>query len=263
MILSFGAFAPLASIAMNVAQASSPRSPGSSSRSSMARSSAPGGECSSPGSAASPRARPCFWIARTFGTPVRRADLQPVQDRRRGQPQARAPRVRRDRHGAPVPRRAVRLPLVLRGSDPRAVLAVHVATALGSAPHAFLYAFMGSSLDIPLWMGVLMTPALGLVYAGVQVRVKALRRGRESIGCPRDGRRARPPSARLAPAESLSHLARHRRRRRGAAAVAERCRSPPGPRAVESPGPRPVLLAADRPDPALAHPGSARAGAIP
>ena len=41
-----------------------------------------------------------------------------------------------------------------------------VATAIGSAPHAFLYAYMGSSLEIPLWMGILMTPALGLAYAG-------------------------------------------------------------------------------------------------
>ena len=49
------------------------------------------------------------------------------------------------------------------------------ATALGSTPHAFLYAFMGSSLEIPLWVGVLMTPALGLVYATVKYGIRALR----------------------------------------------------------------------------------------
>lgn len=53
-----------------------------------------------------------------------------------------------------------------------------IATALGSVPHAFLYAFMGSSLEIPLWLGVLMTPALGLVYAGVKFAIGALRKGR-------------------------------------------------------------------------------------
>ena len=55
-----------------------------------------------------------------------------------------------------------------------------IATALGSVPHAFLYAFMGSSLEIPLWMGVLMTPALGLVYAGVKFAIRALRTGHET-----------------------------------------------------------------------------------
>jgi uncharacterized membrane protein YdjX (TVP38/TMEM64 family) len=49
------------------------------------------------------------------------------------------------------------------------------ATAIGSAPHAYIYAFMGSSLHLPLWVGVLMTPALGLVYATVRWVVVRLR----------------------------------------------------------------------------------------
>jgi uncharacterized membrane protein YdjX (TVP38/TMEM64 family) len=53
-----------------------------------------------------------------------------------------------------------------------------VATALGSAPHAYVYAFMGSSLEIPLWVGVLMTPALGVVYAAAKYGVRALRAAR-------------------------------------------------------------------------------------
>lgn len=59
-----------------------------------------------------------------------------------------------------------------------------LATALGSIPHAFLYALMGSSLEIPLWLGVLMTPALGLAYAGVKWAITAIRARR----APADGR---------------------------------------------------------------------------
>ncbi len=55
-----------------------------------------------------------------------------------------------------------------------------LATAIGSAPHAYLYAFMGNSLEIPLWMGILMTPALGLVYAGCKYLIRKLRGGRRS-----------------------------------------------------------------------------------
>lgn len=52
-----------------------------------------------------------------------------------------------------------------------------LATAIGSAPHAYLYAFMGSSLHLPLWIGILMTPALGLVYAAVRWVAVRLRGG--------------------------------------------------------------------------------------
>lgn len=50
-----------------------------------------------------------------------------------------------------------------------------VATAIGSAPHAYIYAFMGDKLHLPIWIGILMTPALGLVIAGVRYVVKRFR----------------------------------------------------------------------------------------
>lgn len=75
-----------------------------------------------------------------------------------------------------------------------------LATAIGSAPHAYVYAFMGSSLHIPLWLGVLMTPALGLVYAAVTYLAKLVRRRGDSVES--------VPGETPAPAFALPTLAR-------------------------------------------------------
>lgn len=72
------------------------------------------------------------------------------------------------------------------------------ATAIGSAPHAYLYAFMGNSLEIPLWMGVLMTPAIGLVYAGAKYLIGAARRMRTRAG-------EIPADVVLAPRPTIAH----------------------------------------------------------
>ncbi len=48
-------------------------------------------------------------------------------------------------------------------------------TAIGSAPHAFLYAYMGDSLEIPLWVGVLVMPLIGIALAGVTSLIRRWR----------------------------------------------------------------------------------------
>lgn len=51
-----------------------------------------------------------------------------------------------------------------------------VGTAIGSAPHAYLYALMGDHLRVPMWIGVVAMPLLGLAVAGVHGLVRRLRR---------------------------------------------------------------------------------------
>jgi len=50
-------------------------------------------------------------------------------------------------------------------------------TAIGSAPHALAYSLMGSHLSVPLWMGLALTPVIGLAVAGAHWAVSRLRRG--------------------------------------------------------------------------------------
>ncbi len=180
MILGFGIFAPLASIAMNVAQAILAPIPGFV---------VPfvngavfgtwwGMLITWVGGIAASSA--CFWIARTAGRRFaeRICSQFTIADE---------VNRRLERHafaaiflGRLVPGVPFDFLSYFVGLTRVRFSTFTIATALGSVPHAFLYAFMGSSLDIPLWMGVLMTPALGLVYAGVKFAIKALRRGRES-----------------------------------------------------------------------------------
>jgi uncharacterized membrane protein YdjX (TVP38/TMEM64 family) len=47
-------------------------------------------------------------------------------------------------------------------------------TALGSAPHAMAYAWLGSSLDVPIWIGVALTPVLGLAYVAAVATARSL-----------------------------------------------------------------------------------------
>jgi uncharacterized membrane protein YdjX (TVP38/TMEM64 family) len=54
-------------------------------------------------------------------------------------------------------------------------------TAAGSAPHALAYAWLGSSLDVPIWAGLAVTPLVGLVYIAAVASARAalrLRRAR-------------------------------------------------------------------------------------
>lgn len=53
-----------------------------------------------------------------------------------------------------------------------------VGTAIGSAPHAYLYAVVGEYLDVPMWLGLVATPLLGLLTAGVHLAVRGVRRRR-------------------------------------------------------------------------------------
>lgn len=54
-------------------------------------------------------------------------------------------------------------------------------TAIGSAPHAYAYALMGEHLDIPVWLGVVLTSLVGVVVAGAHWCVRALRRRRRDL----------------------------------------------------------------------------------
>jgi len=54
-------------------------------------------------------------------------------------------------------------------------------TAAGSAPHALAYAWLGSSLRVPIWVGLAVTPLVGLVYLAAVASARAalrLRRAR-------------------------------------------------------------------------------------
>ena len=180
MILGFGAFAPLASIALNVMQAVVAPLPGFvvpfvngavfGTWWGMAITWVGGIAASSS----------CFWIARTFGR--RFAERICSEFTIAGEVNRKL-----ERHafaaiflGRLVPGVPFDFLSYFVGLTGVRFATFTLATALGSAPHAFLYAYMGSSLEIPLWVGVLMTPALGLVYAGVKYGVRALRGTRRS-----------------------------------------------------------------------------------
>ncbi len=49
-------------------------------------------------------------------------------------------------------------------------------TAIGSAPHAYVYSVLGAHLAIPLWLGMLIAPAVGLLMVGCHSSVVAIRR---------------------------------------------------------------------------------------
>src|SRR5262245_58900924 len=54
-------------------------------------------------------------------------------------------------------------------------------TAAGSAPHALAYAWLGSSLQVPIWVGLAVTPLVGLIYVAAVASARAalrLRRAR-------------------------------------------------------------------------------------
>ncbi len=180
VIMSFGAFAPIASIALNVAQAVLAPIPGFV---------VPfvngavfgtwlGMLITWVGGVAA--ASTCFWIARTFGK--RFAERICSQFRLAGEINRKL-----ERHAFVAIIMARLVPGVpfdflsyFVGLTRVRFLPFVTATAIGSAPHAYLYAFMGNSLEIPLWMGVLMTPVLGLVYAGVKYLIGMFRRMRGS-----------------------------------------------------------------------------------
>ena len=176
VIMSFGAFAPLASILLNVAQAVLAPIPGFV---------VPfvngavfgtwwGMLITWVGGVAA--ASTCFWIARTFGK--RFAERICSQFKIAGEINRKL-----ERHAFVAIIMARLVPGVpfdflsyFVGLTRVRFVPFAAATAIGSAPHAYLYAFMGNSLEIPLWMGVLMTPALGLVYAGVKYVIGMTRR---------------------------------------------------------------------------------------
>jgi len=176
MITSFGAFAPLASIVLNVAQAVVAPVPG------FVIPFVDGAVFGTwrgmfitwVGGVAG--ASSCFWIARTFGkrfanricSHFRIAD---ELNRKLEQHAFVAIIMARLIPGVPFDFLSYFV-----GLTRVRFLPFLAATAIGSAPHAFLYAFMGSSLQIPLWLGVLMTPVLGLLFAIVRYGVKLVRR---------------------------------------------------------------------------------------
>ncbi len=175
MILSFGAFAPVASIVLNVAQAVVAPVPG------FVIPFVDGAVFGTwwgmlitwIGGVAG--ASSCFWIARTFG--ARFAERICSQFRIAGELNHKL-----ERHAFPAIIMARLIPGVpfdflsyFVGLTRVRFMPFLAATAIGSAPHAFLYAFMGSSLQIPLWLGVLMTPALGLLIAAGRYVVKLVR----------------------------------------------------------------------------------------
>ena len=176
MILSFGAFAPLASILLNIAQAVVAPVPGFV---------VPfvngavfgtwwGMLITWVGGVAA--ASTCFWIARTFGKGFAHRICSQFK-------LANEINRKLERHAFVAIIMARLVPGVpfdflsyFVGLTRVRFVPFVAATAIGSAPHAYIYAFMGSSLHIPLWIGVMMTPALGLLYAGVRYLVKLGRR---------------------------------------------------------------------------------------
>jgi len=184
MILGFGVFAPVASIALNVMQAVVAPVPGFvvpfvngavfGTWWGMAITWAGGIAASAS----------CFWIARTFGRRFaericRQFGIADEINRRLERHAFVAIFLGRFVPGVPFDFLSYFVGLT------RVRFATFItATALGSAPHAFVYAFMGASLEIPLWVGVLMTPALGLVYAAVKYGVRALRAARRRPDAP-------------------------------------------------------------------------------
>lgn len=49
-------------------------------------------------------------------------------------------------------------------------------TAIGSAPHAYLYALLGEHLDVPMWLGLVLMPVVGLLVAGAHALAGRRRR---------------------------------------------------------------------------------------
>lgn len=166
MLLSFGAFAPIASILLNVAQAVVAPVPGFVVPfvNGVVFGTWEGMLITWIGGIAA--ASTCFWISRKFG--ARFAERFCSESGF-----AKGLNDKLERHAFVAIIMARLVPGVpfdflsyFVGLTRVPFRAFAMATAIGSAPHAFLYAYMGSSLEIPLWMGILMTPALGLAYAG-------------------------------------------------------------------------------------------------
>jgi uncharacterized membrane protein YdjX (TVP38/TMEM64 family) len=184
MILSFGAFAPIASILLNIAQAVLAPIPGFV---------VPfvngavfgvwwGMLITWVGGIAA--ASTCFWIARTFGKGFAHKICSQFKI-------ADEINAKLERHAFVALISARLIPGVpfdflsyFVGLTRVKYTPFVVATAIGSAPHAYLYAVMGDKLHIPLWIGVLMTPALGLVFAAVKYVVGMVRRTRTPIDIP-------------------------------------------------------------------------------
>ena len=176
IILSFGAFAPIASILLNIAQAVVAPIPGFVVPfvNGAVFGTWQGMLITWIGGVAA--ASTCFWIARTFGKKFAHKICSQFKV-------AETLNTKLERHAFPAIVMARLVPGVpfdflsyFVGLTRVRYMPFAVATAVGSAPHAYLYAFMGNSLEIPIWMGILMTPALGLVYAGGKWLVTRLRR---------------------------------------------------------------------------------------
>jgi uncharacterized membrane protein YdjX (TVP38/TMEM64 family) len=181
MILSFGPFAPIASIFLNIAQAVVAPVPGFVVPfvNGAVFGTWQGMLITWIGGVAA--ASTCFWIARTFGKNFAHKICSQFK-------MAETLNTKLERHAFPALIMARLVPGVpfdflsyFVGLTRVRFTPFAVATAIGSAPHAYLYAFMGNSLEIPIWMGILMTPALGLVYAAVKWIVTRVRSTTEDI----------------------------------------------------------------------------------
>ena len=127
----------------------------------------------------------CFWLGRTLAAPR----LRPLLARRarsRDEDGARAPvrawarRLEHPTGGAVALARLVGAPFGLVS-----YLAATTAigwwpflwgTAAGSLPRAVAYAALGSTLRLPIWVGVVSAPALALAWAGLRMLPRALQR---------------------------------------------------------------------------------------
>jgi uncharacterized membrane protein YdjX (TVP38/TMEM64 family) len=49
-------------------------------------------------------------------------------------------------------------------------------TAVGSAPHALAYAYLGSAFEVPIWAGLALTPVLGLAYLAAVATARTVMR---------------------------------------------------------------------------------------
>jgi uncharacterized membrane protein YdjX (TVP38/TMEM64 family) len=101
-----------------------------------------------------------------------------------------------------------------------------LATALGSAPHAYLYAYAGARLHVPLWVGILVVPALGLAVSAVHALIMRLRRRSRTVvaaaprPAPSTARRALPFHEWLTPTGSPACAGRRLTKWRSTAAPA-------------------------------------------
>lgn len=126
----------------------------------------------------------CFWIARTFG----RGFAERMCGRSRV---VEAANRKVEHHGLAavigvrlVPGLPFDLLSYLAGLTRMRFWPFLLGTAVGSAPHAFLFALMGSSLNIPLWLGLLMTPLVGLVISAVVGLRRLIGRRRAGVAAP-------------------------------------------------------------------------------